>query len=229
MKIENHDFFVINDFNYTYKNHFIKMYPEVKKKKGLSISGHFEFYIASFSQILIQDGLRHEQDEQKIQARLKRNFNTYYSTRCIYGNLNPDAWYIGGINPIGSSKIMATNFEQGLLAIKNRISEIKSSSSIDNEIPYFYWHMYLCSLMNNPRANILNQESFYELDLNIKTHENRQGKKTFEQYLQTGIDKGWFTNVDNEALTTGVSEEFYQLFWREIIKSEKNLDMYYPK
>jgi hypothetical protein len=225
MKIENHDFFVINDFNYTYKNHVIKMYPNVEDKKGIAISSSFDFYIASFSQILEQDYLRHEEDNQKIQARLKRNFATYYSSRCINGNLNPDAWYIVGINALGASKITATDFDQGLLAIKKRISEIKTPKV--SEIPHFYWHMYLCSLMGNPQANILNQESFYRLDLNIKNHENPKGKKTLTQYLQKGIEKGWFIDVDNEELEAGVTEEFYQLFWQEIIKNEKNLDMYY--
>jgi hypothetical protein len=225
MKIENHDFFVINDFNYTYKNHVIKMYPNVEDKKGIAISSSFDFYIASFSQILEQDYLRHEEDNQKIQARLKRNFATYYSSRCINGNLNPGSWYIVGINALGASKITTKDFDQGLLAIKKRISEIKTPKV--SEIPHFYWHMYLCSLMNNPQANILNQESFYRLDLNIKNHENPEGKKTLTQYLQKGIEKGWFIDVDNEELEAGVTEEFYQLFWKEIIKNEKNLDMYY--
>lgn len=226
MNIEHHDFFIINDFNYTYKNHVIKMYPRFDENDGLSISGYFDFYIASFSQILEQDYLRHETDEKKIMSRLKRNFTIYYSSRCINGNLNPNAWYIVGINAIGESKVRANDFNQGLNKIKKLIDQVVADE--DPVIPYLYWHMYLCSLMNEPRANVLSQESFYRLNLDYQNQDNPKGKKTFEQYLEKGIKNDWFIQVDNEKLQAEVTEKFYQLFWTEIIRLEKNLDLYYP-
>jgi hypothetical protein len=225
MNIEHHDFFVINDFNYTYKNHVIKMYPRFHDNDGLSISAYFDFYIASFAQILEQDYLRDETDEKKIQTRLKRNFATYYSSRCINGNLNPNQWYIVGINAIGESKVTANNFNQGLDKIKKQIDKVVGDSK--PVIPYLYWHMYLCSLMNEHKANILSQESFYRLNLDYQNKDNPKGRKTFEQYLQKGIENGWFINVDNEKAQAQVTENFFQLFWKNIILLEKNLDIYY--